>query len=277
VDQRLIDKVVDEAHSFFRLPLEEKMALHTTKSPNFTGYTQLHGLNAGPEKKGDLFEQFQMGYEPVGDQRIPKEKAVDGGSQFPSEKLLPSFKPTLLEYHNAMLQLSFRLLRIFALALELPEDYFDAFTKAPGVKFAVNRYPPQKERDPKVLGIGTHTDHECFTILRQDDDVNALQVLNARGQWIAARPIPGTYVVNIGDTLMHWTNDLFLSTVHRAINVGSGKDRISVPFFFGVDYDTIIQTLPSFIGKDGSTKYEPITAGDYVASKLYAAYPKKSE
>lgn len=104
-----------------------------------------------------------------------------------------------------------------------------------------------------------------FTILLQDD-TGGLDVLNANAEWVPAPPIPGTFVVNIGDFLMRLTNDRFLSTVHRVKNV-SGRDRYSMPFFFSFDMHAYVSVLPSCCTPDKPPKYEPITVSDASNSK----------
>ncbi|EIW81092.1 Clavaminate synthase-like protein [Coniophora puteana RWD-64-598 SS2] len=114
-------------------------------------------------------------------------------------------------------------------------------------------YPPQPARHEEgVIGIGAHTEtRQCFTILWQQDDVRALQAQNTNGKWVDAVPIPGTLVVNLGDQFARWTNDVFKSTVHRAIN-NSGMERYSIPLFFGTDYDVKLEVrfCPSCIAID---------------------------
>jgi isopenicillin N synthase-like dioxygenase len=107
-------------------------------------------------------------------------------------------------------------------------------------------YPPQYgEVDDRVIGIGAHTDWECFTILWQQPDIQALQVLSPQDKkWIGAPPVEGTLVINLGDQFARWTNDIFQSNVHRAIN-RSGVERYSIPLFFGTDYDVALEV--SFI------------------------------
>ena len=118
--------------------------------------------------------------------------------------------------------------------------------------------------------IGAHSDYECFTILAQDE-VGGLEVRNARGEWIKATPMPGSFVINIGDMMARWTNDRFASTVHRVIN-RSGRARTSIPFFHGVDYDVSIETLPTCITSDRPSRYLPVNAHDYVASRIKNTY-----
>ena len=196
---------------------------------------------------------------------------MSGPNVWPS---MPGFRDVVSQYYGDVLGLARRLIKLFAQVLELPEDFFDPFVSTPGAMGRLIHYPPQPANDPEALGIGAHTDIECFTILCQGN-VPALQILNSKGEWIQAPPIPGTFVVNIGDMFARWTNDRFLSTVHRVWNI-TGKERYSIPFFFGANYDAIIKTLESCM-TDGKTKYEPVIAGDYVYRRLAASRVEKSK
>jgi len=135
----------------------------------------------------------------------------------------------------------------------------------------VLHYPPQTGVHDDRIGIGAHTDFECFTLLWQQPDKQALQVLNADKKWIDATPIPGTIVVNLGDQFARWTNGIFKSTVHRAIN-RTGVQRYSMPLFFGTDYNVMLEAIPSCVSEERPPKYEPMKAGDFVKMRLKAAY-----
>jgi isopenicillin N synthase-like dioxygenase len=112
-----------------------------------------------------------------------------------------------------------------------------------------------------------------FTILAQDE-VPALQVMNAENKWVQATPIRGTFVVNIADSLMRWTNDLFISTVHRAINT-SGHERFSIPIFFGADYEGRIKPLESCVSTERPARYEEISIQDYIQWRSQQTYVKE--
>lgn len=118
-----------------------------------------------------------------------------------------------------------------------------------------------------------------MTILSQDN-VPALQVLNKKGQWVQADPIPGTLVVNIGDCLAMWyvvkpilrvavprfdfsarTNNRFKSTVHRVCNL-TGQERYAIPFFFGVDYNATISVLRNCQADDSPSRAAAIKVGE---------------
>jgi isopenicillin N synthase-like dioxygenase len=124
-------------------------------------------------------------------------------------------------------------------------------------------------------GCRAHTDIGGFTLLLQSSDTTALQVKNRQGEWIDAKPIEGTFVVNIGDTMQRWTNDQFVSTVHRVINIG-GKERYSIAMFYGPNYFTNIDCIPTcHDDKICPKKYEPILAGEFITNRLYDQYQPK--
>ena len=99
----------------------------------------------------------------------------------------------------------------------------------------------------------------------------ALQVLNSAGTGVQAPPVPGAFIVNVGDLMARWTNNYFQSTVHRAIN-SSGKQRYSIPFFFGVNSQEVVEVLPSCQSAENPPKYKPIKAGDYIRSRFDDTY-----
>ncbi|TCD65819.1 hypothetical protein EIP91_002169 [Steccherinum ochraceum] len=273
IPEHTIFKAISASKRFFALSASEKEAIDIHKSSNFKGYTGLLGENTNPENRGDLHEGFDLGWEEKAGGSLTGLREGDGamsGSNVWPEGL-DGFREPVLEYYHAALKLGKLLFPIFALALDLPEDFFDDKTTKPAAIMRLLYYPPQTGVvDERVLGIGAHTDYECFTILWQDD-VQALQVLNNAGKWIDAVPIPGTLVVNLGDQFARWTNDVFKSTVHRAVN-RSGVERYSIPLFFGTDYDVKLEALPSCVDEAYPAKYEVVTAGDYVKSRLEATY-----
>jgi isopenicillin N synthase-like dioxygenase len=144
-----------------------------------------------------------------------------------------SHKSDILTYWQSCLQLARQLVKVFALSLNLPENYFDSRTTFPGADGVMNYYPvtTAEETAANSVGLGSHTDLQLFTLLWQDT-VGGLQVLTKDGQWIKAKPRSGTFVVNIGDFMMRLSNDFFKSTVHRVYN-RAPVERVSMPFFFG--------------------------------------------
>jgi isopenicillin N synthase-like dioxygenase len=155
----------------------------------------------------------------------------------------------------------------------LPEDYFDSMTTHPGGIVRLLYYPPPKHPLPSTItseeqqiGLGAHSDYECFTLLLTST-TPGLEILKPSGQWHVASYIPDTFIVNVADFLMRWTNGLYKSTVHRVVN-RSAEPRYSVPFFFSVNYDTVIETLPTCLKEGEESKWKPIKAGEYILERL---------
>jgi isopenicillin N synthase-like dioxygenase len=158
------------------------------------------------------------------------------------------------------------MIRLFALSLELPEDYFDSVITHPGADGLYVHYPGapglDKDKDADVeidVGIGSHTDIQCVTLLWQDNS-GGLQVLSAGDEWLDARPIEGTLVVNIGDFLQRLSNNRFKSTVHRVYNRQS-TSRYSMPFFLGFNPESALKVVPTCVDEEHPPLYEPISCG----------------
>jgi len=268
VPQEQISSVFAQCPRFFDLPLDRKMQWHVKRSSHLVGYVAMRDENANPlMSTGDFHEAFDFIAEDV--QRGSDFLEGDFrkiGNQWPQG--LPGFREAMTEYSVAMRRLSRLLFAAFALALDLPEDYFSPMSSRPMMLIRILSYPSQPGPfDEARMGTGAHTDHECFTILSQDE-VAALQVRNRRGEWVNAAPVPNTFVINIGDLMARWTNGLFASTPHRVANL-SGKARYSIPCFVGANSDAVIEALPSWVGPQNPAKFPPVVAGEYVSTLIY--------
>ncbi len=172
-----------------------------------------------------------------------------------------SLRPALVEYYQHLESLGATLLRIFALALDLPETYFDPTIDRHITNLCLNYYPAQfTPPRPGQLRRGPHTDYGSVTILHQDDAPGGLQV-RVGNAWEDVPHIPGSYVINIGDLMARWTNDRWVSTLHQVINPGGadiGRDRLSIPFFHQPNFDAVIACLPSCATADHPPRYEPV-------------------
>lgn len=168
--------------------------------------------------------------------------------------------------------------------MELEESYFDGMTTHPGTIARLLYYPPQKPRPSALdsakeaddIGLGAHTDYECFTLLLSDSNPG-LEVLSptpegasGRPKWISAPAPPNSLTVNIADFFQRWTNGRFRSTVHRVVNRSPEKERYSVPFFFSVNYDQKVSTLPTSASESGASETEEIQAGPWILERLRA-------
>ncbi|PVH74559.1 Clavaminate synthase-like protein [Cadophora sp. DSE1049] len=255
---------------FFALPLEEKMGVHINKSASIKGYEALLETKLDATTRGDLKEAFNIGDDPYDpEQNVPSNFDISSypknGNQWPSA--LPKFRTLMYKYNAAVLSFSKKLMRIIALALDLPETYFDHMAAFPMAGLRALHYPSQEIAND--IGIGAHADYSWFTLVNQLSPTPALEVLNHNGQWISAPPIPGTLVVNVGDFLEMATNNVFVSTVHRVVNK-TGEERYSIPYFFSPSKDVMIETVPTCVKEDG-VKMTPIMAGDWQQERLLRA------
>ncbi|GAA5919756.1 hypothetical protein JCM6882_003756 [Rhodosporidiobolus microsporus] len=264
LSQVAMDNAFLEAQNFFSCSEEEKMELYFKLSPAFRGYEPQKGAN---HPQGHLKEAFNIGYEPQYDAPEYRSLKFDTNvahapNVWPSAPQTTGLKEAYTKYFSAVISLGRAMIKIFALALDLPETFFEDKFRQPGVMSRILYYPPQPISDEVPLGIAEHTDVELFTYLLQGDGVTALHVLSKDGEWIEAPPIPGTLVLNIADLLSRWTNGRFVSTCHRVVNT-TGKARYSIPVFFGPSYNTLIETIPTCILPGETAKYAPILSGEY--------------
>jgi isopenicillin N synthase-like dioxygenase len=272
VEQRLLTEVYGAVEAFFALSAEQKRIVDITKSDRHRGYCApgvLHADINNPDAV-DLQEAFEVSAElPPDDPDYLAGNPMYGPNVWPEHPI--AFRGCVSRYVEAMIGLGNLLFRGFALALGLDECWFDDKITKPMAQLRLIHYPPQAPGpvDPKRIGIGAHTDYECFTILSQSGP--GLQVQNAAGHWVEAPPIDGALLINIGDCMERWTNDQFRSTLHRVMN-RSGRERYSLVFFHGANYHAIIECLPSCVGERRPARYPPVRAGEWTIRNIQAAY-----
>ncbi len=274
VPQRGIADTFQAAKRFFALPEDRKTAIHFTKARKQRGYIPLRAESTDPDAAGDVKEALDFTFPtppptPLKDVNDPAAFRMYGPNLWPSS--LPGFRQTIEAYFEEMIGLGRTLFEVFAVSLGLSPLAFRDKTDRPIAQLRLLHYPPQPGPvDPSRLGIGAHCDYECFTILAQGE-VGGLQVRNPAGEWVEASPIPGTFVVNLGEMLARWTNDVFTATPHRVIN-RAGQERYSVPFFFGTNYDAVIESLETCCSPARPSRYPPVKGGHYLAKRLQEIY-----
>ncbi|HQT45732.1 MAG TPA: 2-oxoglutarate and iron-dependent oxygenase domain-containing protein [Acidocella sp.] len=272
VPEAVVAQVYAQTKRFFTLPEAQKAAIAIENSPCHRGWFRLGAENLDPERQardGDLKEGIKIGRDlPPGHPLVLAGTPLHGPNQWPD---LPGWREIMQNYYNRMVALGTELLHALAHALGIDADYFDDWLNAPMTTLGPLHYPPQRGRITEAqLGAGAHTDYGCLTLLSQDA-AGGLQVRNAAGVWLDAPPIPGSFVVNIGDMMERWTNGVFTSTPHRVINT-SGQARFSLPFFFDPDFSTPVACIPTCLAPGGAAKYPPTTAGQHLLDKINASF-----
>lgn len=271
IAESLIAEVFRETRALFDLPILEKESIHKSRSAANRGYEPLKGQTLEPGSPPDLKEGFYIGEE-LGpdDPRVQAGRFNHGANQWPSSQ--PLFQSTMMNYFDQLNGLSARIMSALALSLSLPEDYFSDFCQQPLSTLRLLHYPPQPAQpEPGEKGCGAHTDFGGITILLLDSNPG-LQVWDANSeQWIDASPVPGTFVVNLGDMIARWTNDRYRSTLHRVVN-SSGAERYSVPFFYSGNPDHEVRCLASCLATGDSPHYPPTTVEQHLMDMYRRTY-----
>jgi len=257
IPEALIDAAYAQSRAFFALPQAEKDRLSVKNSPRYLGYVRLGEEKLDPEVQADVKECFNAAG------RLYPEL-----SQWPD---LPGFRETICALESAAIDLFILLERAIAVDLGIDAHYFDAFTTKPDGLLRLLRYPPHPGTfDGSLYGAGAHTDYGNLTLLAQDD-IGGLEVRRRDGTWIDVPPVAGTLVCNIGDCLMRWTNDIYVSNAHRVVN-RSPRERFSIAYFGDPNADALVECLPSVLGPGEEPKYPPIRWADYLKQRYAETY-----
>jgi isopenicillin N synthase-like dioxygenase len=233
--------ISDAARRFFALPERDKLAIEMVNSPHFRGYNRVGWeLTRG---RPDWREQIDIGPErparPAGAGAAPWDR-LQGPNQWPA--VLPELRPIAEHWIADLTALGIRLLRAFALVLGQPETVFEPiYSPTPNILLKLIRYPG-REATQSDQGVGAHKDGGFLTLLYQADQ-GGLQVEDSNGAWIDAAPLPGSFVVNIGELLELASNGYLKGTLHRAVTPPAGTERLSIGFFLGANMDARVPLL----------------------------------
>jgi isopenicillin N synthase-like dioxygenase len=262
VPQNLIDATFAASRRFFALPLEGRMKNH--KDRFHRGYLPL-GTTRYPGKAADLKDSFDVGVDlPLDHPDVVAGLPLHGPNQWPE---LDGFRAPVEAYFQAVRDCGLRLLRVFARSLEVEEDFFARHYADPTILMRMLHYPPQHQAtEVGAIGAYPHSDYGVMTLLSQDPS-GGLELQKTDGSWISAPYIPGTFVVNIGDLMARWTNDVYRSNKHQVVN-RLGTERYSIPFFFNPNHFAPVECMPSCTGPDRPRLYPTVEAGEYVANKI---------
>lgn len=264
VSSNLISKMVQSADDFFSRPLEIKESILRTRE-NPWGYYN-NELTKNQRDKKEVFDYTTDGKDPIYncENRWP-----DIGSEF---------QDNMRAYLAACEKLSLTLLEAFCVGLGLPPDYMRADFAGKHTGFVrLNHYPvsdPLEESDiehqPDAdLGVHHHTDAGALTTLLQDS-VGGLQVFR-EGYWHNVPPVDGAFVINTGDMMQVWSNDVYQAAIHRGLAMDT-RDRYSFPFFFNPAAETIVEPLPTAVSEDRPARYSQINWSEFRGKRTDGDY-----
>ena len=266
VPAELRSEVFRLADVFFSQTPDEKAKLSILDTPHYRGWAKPGDESLDETRpEVDTKETFNIGYDLAPDDpAILANEAFRGVNRWPD---IPGFAETMLEYYEACQAQSMALLSVMAEDLGLPTDYFVSLFAEPMSAIRLLHYPPASGAVNEI-GAGAHSDYGAITLLMTDGEPG-LQVRPRGCDWIDVPAIPDAYIVNIGDCLMRWTNDIYVSTPHRVLP--PARQRRSVAFFCEANPDALVRALPG----TGEAKYPPIRAADYLSMRLEATYAAK--
>lgn len=266
VPQSLIEQTFEEATRFHAQDLDDKLALKVNE--HNIGYMPMKGSITKSSRvhentKPNLNEAFFVKRDlPVDHPDVIANKRYRGANQWPDG--LDGFRENVVAYCDAVETLASKLLPIYALALDLPADFFTAAFEDPQFTLRMTHYPPFNAPDieDNQFAIAPHTDSSFMTLLPQNT-LKGLAIRNQDGEWFEPPVVPGSFTVNTGDCLHRWSNHRFLSTPHRVVNP-AGQERYAIPFFFDPNIDYRMECIPTCTDASNPPKHAPTSYLEYM-------------
>ena len=264
VPEAIIERARAAGLAFFRLPREAKRTARVNRFHH--GYLEPGSTKMYDDARVDLKESFNWGNER--DPETETGNPLDGPNEWPPA--LPSFRSAVYPFFEAASHCAEHLLRGFALGSGLEAEHFIRHRDRPLSRASLQYYPPQPaDAAEDQFGVAPHSDFGMLTVLCQDE-VGGLEIRQPKGHWAAMPPLPGTFVVNVGDLLERWSNGRYRSTVHRVIN-RSGRERLSLVLAYDPDFETLVDPNAFCTGSE-TPGAEPIACGDYLLWRFSKAF-----
>ncbi|MET7846701.1 2-oxoglutarate and iron-dependent oxygenase domain-containing protein [Streptomyces avermitilis] len=242
VTQAETDELLRAMHAFFALPEADRLAIDNVNSPHFRGYTRTGDERTGGSR--DWRDQLDIGAERPLRTPGPGEPAywwLEGPNQWPAA--LPELRTAALSWIDRLSAVAQRLLHELLTAIGAPAGFYDpVFGEHAHPHLKLVRYPGSAG-DGADQGVGAHKDYGFLTLLLQDQ-VGGLQVQREDGLFHEVPPLPGAFVVNLGELLEVATNGYLLATNHRVVSPPGATERFSVPFFYNPRLDARVEPLP---------------------------------
>jgi isopenicillin N synthase-like dioxygenase len=278
IPQRIIDGLGGAMDEFFAQPLEDKKRYTATDGAN-RGYTapksESLSLSLGVEsasRMNDFFEAFNIGDARSDHPDLDLPAGHYAENVWPTS--MPDFQKRVLTYFAEAARVARAMVRIFADALGLPAGFFDAYTSHSLDVLRMNNYALPEGTDIRLdgdlTGMGEHTDFGIVTVLWADQ-IRGLQVLGSDGSWNDVNPADDALLINLGDLTGRWTNERWMSTLHRVkppVVNGTIQRRRSAAFFHDGNWDAVISTLPGCVDEEHPNLYADVTVDEHITAKL---------
>ena len=265
------------ARIFFEQPIKEKRKVQQSSPGSPYGFIPMAqetlGRSRGVVTPPDLKESFSIG--PSVRTHPPKnsEEAIFAATPNRWPQIPKNFRESFEIYYQGMNSLSNKLMHLFALALNLPKDFFLPYIGHPISALRANHYPAISSPHLKgQLRAGEHSDYGTLTILMQDSSEEGLEICNRDGIWIPVAIEVPKLIINIGDLMQRWTNNRWVSSLHRVVvpndDLSQKKRRLSVAYFHQPDWNTEIHCIPSCINDEEQPLYSAVRSGEYLMRKF---------
>jgi len=281
-----IEAMFELSKKLFSLPMETKMlAPHPPSGTHHRGYSKpglekvsqhvydTEELARNRAKAPDVKESFECG----------REDSLEMPNIWLPEGVLPGFKETCLDFYWTCNEVENIILKALALSFHLQDDYFTSVHTRSENQLRLLHYPSvpaESLEKEEITRIGAHSDFASITLLLQDE-VGGLEIEDPKnpGTFKPAPYVEGSLIVNAGDFMMRWSNDVIKSTVHRvrappgkADEDGMTPERYSIPYFCAADLSTVVDCIPGTWSEENPKKYEPLSAGEYIMKRLATNY-----
>jgi isopenicillin N synthase-like dioxygenase len=280
VPQAVIDRAEAEGRRLFDLTKAAKLRYRSPDKAIYRGYFAVESGNLAStigdaEAKPDHREYFNIGRFDLDENdpyfSTPTAKRLFHPNIWPDADV-PGFKPAFIDYYHEMEKLAALLMELCARALHMPADWFADKIDKHITNMVVSNYPDQPEElEPGKLRAGAHTDYGGLTILKTEDKPGGLEVQTGDGRWEQVPIVPGAFIINLGDLMAQWTNDEWVSTMHRVVNPprgqGVGSRRQSLVFFHQPNYDAVVECIPTCAEKS-APKYGRTTSLEHLEMKM---------
>lgn len=273
----VLDGLTAAMDEFFALPAEEKSKYVPPRPSVNRGYaapkSERLSYSLGLDSPADMFEAFNVGASIDDFPDLTLDPDVYARNLWPSGEAVPTMRPGVEAWFGSVGDLARRMTSIVARSLGLRDDFFTTRTDHSIDVLRMVNYAlaPGTQLEPVQLGMGAHTDYGIVTVLWAEQ-VPGLEILGADGEWHGVMPAPGALLINLGDLLSRWTNDRYISTMHRVVPPtdadGRSVRRRSAAFFHDGNAEAVISTIGSCRDADGGTAYGDVTVAEHLAQKL---------